>query len=70
MFIINCKNYDEIAGAKITKLVDIAGNVAEKYGIKIALANDAVFRYFGLIPLQIRPSCCGPEDIRAYPAKK
>jgi triosephosphate isomerase (TIM) len=38
LFIINCKNYDEVSGEKITKLVKIAKKVSKKYGIKIAVA--------------------------------
>jgi len=38
LFIINCKNYDEISGKEITRLVKIAQSVSKKYGIKIAVA--------------------------------
>ena len=38
MFIINCKNYEEIAGEKIIKLAKIAEKIAKKYKIKIAIA--------------------------------
>ena len=38
MFIINCKNYDEISGKEITRLVKIAQSMSKKYGIKIAIA--------------------------------
>ncbi|HXV65970.1 MAG TPA: triose-phosphate isomerase [Nitrosopumilaceae archaeon] len=38
MFIINCKNYDEVSGEKITKLVKTAKKISQKYGIKIAVA--------------------------------
>ena len=38
MFIINCKNYEEIAGDKIIKFVKIAEKVSKKYKIKIAVA--------------------------------
>lgn len=38
MFIINYKNYDEIAGKKAVKLAQIAAKVARKYRIKIAVA--------------------------------
>ena len=38
MFIINCKNYDEISGEKITKLLKTVSKVSKKYGIKIAVA--------------------------------
>lgn len=38
MFIINCKNYDEVSGEKITKLIKIAKKVSKKYGVKIAVA--------------------------------
>jgi len=38
MFIINCKNYEEIAGEKLTKLVKVASKIAKKYKIKIVIA--------------------------------
>jgi triosephosphate isomerase len=38
MFIINCKNYDEIAGNKIIKIAKIAEKVSKKYKIPIAIA--------------------------------
>jgi len=38
MFVINCKNYEEIAGDKIVKFVKIVEKVSKKYGIKIAVA--------------------------------
>ncbi len=38
MFIINCKNYEEIAGEKIIKFVKIAEKISKKYKIKIAVA--------------------------------
>ena len=38
MFIINCKNYEEIAGDKIIQLVKIAEKISKKYKIKIAIA--------------------------------
>jgi len=38
LFIINCKNYDEISGKEITRLVKIAQSVSKKYGINIAVA--------------------------------
>jgi len=38
LFIINCKNYDEISGEKIIKLVKAARKISKKYGIKIAVA--------------------------------
>lgn len=38
MFIINCKNYEEISGDKIIKFVKTAERVAKKYKIKIAIA--------------------------------
>ncbi|HUU47644.1 MAG TPA: triose-phosphate isomerase [Nitrosopumilaceae archaeon] len=37
MFIINCKNYEEIAGDKIIKLVKIAEKISKKHKIKIAI---------------------------------
>ena len=38
MFIINCKNYAEIAGDNILKFVKIAQSVSKKYNVKIAVA--------------------------------
>jgi triosephosphate isomerase len=38
MFIINCKNYEEIAGNKIIELVKIAEKISKKYKVKIAIA--------------------------------
>jgi len=38
LFIINCKNYEEIAGEKLIKLVKVASKVAKKYKIKIVIA--------------------------------
>ena len=38
MFIINCKNYNEIAGEKINKLASIAEKISKKHKIQIALA--------------------------------
>jgi triosephosphate isomerase len=38
MFIINCKNYEEVAGNKIIEFVKIAEKIAKKYKIKIAVA--------------------------------
>ena len=38
MFIINCKNYEEIAGDKIVKFVKIAEKISKRYKIKIAVA--------------------------------
>ena len=38
MFIINCKNYEEITGDKILKLAKITEKISKKYKIKIALA--------------------------------
>jgi len=38
MFIINCKNYEEISGAKVVKLAKIIERISKKYKIKIALA--------------------------------
>jgi len=35
MFIINCKNYEEIAGEKIIKLAKIAEKISKKYKIKL-----------------------------------
>ena len=38
MFIINCKNYEEISGDKIVKFVKTAEKVAKKFKVKIAIA--------------------------------
>ncbi len=38
MFIINCKNYEEVSGPKILKFVKIAEKVSRKYKVKIAIA--------------------------------
>jgi len=38
VFIINCKNYEEISGDKILKFVKIAEKVSKKYKVKIAIA--------------------------------
>jgi len=37
LFIINCKNYEEIAGDKVVKLAKIIEKISKKYKIKIAL---------------------------------
>jgi triosephosphate isomerase (TIM) len=37
LFIINFKNYDEIAGAKTIRLAKIAAKIAKKYKLKIAV---------------------------------
>jgi len=38
MFIINCKNYNEIAGVKIIKLAKVSEKISKKYKIPIAIA--------------------------------
>ena len=38
MFIINCKNYEEISGDKIKKIIKIAEQVSKKYKVKIAIS--------------------------------
>jgi len=38
LFIINCKNYEEIAGSKIDKFVKTAEKISKKYKVKIAIA--------------------------------
>ncbi len=38
MFIINCKNYEEIAGPKIDKFIKTAEKISKKYKVKIAIA--------------------------------
>lgn len=37
MFVINCKNYEEISGEKITKFVKTAEKVSKKFKVKIAI---------------------------------
>lgn len=38
MFIINCKNYEEISGEQIVKFVKTAEKISKKFKIKIAIA--------------------------------
>jgi triosephosphate isomerase len=38
VFIINCKNYEEISGDKISEFVKIAEKISRKYRLKIAIA--------------------------------
>lgn len=38
MFIINCKNYEEISGERILKFVKTAEKISKKYKVKIAIA--------------------------------
>ena len=38
MFIINCKNYDEIAGEKIIKIAKTAEKISKRYKVPIAIA--------------------------------
>ncbi len=38
MFIINCKNYQEISGDKVLRLITAAENVSKKHKLKIAIA--------------------------------
>jgi triosephosphate isomerase len=38
MFVINCKNYEEISGDKIIKFIKIVEEVSKKYKIKIAVS--------------------------------
>ncbi len=38
MFVINCKNYEEIAGDEIIKFVKIAEKISKKYKVKIAIS--------------------------------
>jgi triosephosphate isomerase len=49
MFIINCKNYDEVSGEKIIKLAKISQRISKKYKIPIAIAPP-----HHLIPLIIK----------------
>ena len=38
MFVINCKNYEEVSGNKIIKFIKIAEQVSKKYKVKIAIS--------------------------------
>jgi len=38
LFIINCKNYEEVSGSQIIKFVKIAEKISKKYNVKIAVA--------------------------------
>ena len=38
MFVINCKNYEEVSGDKIIKFIKIAEQVSKKYKIEIAIS--------------------------------
>ena len=38
MFIINCKNYDEISGERVIKLAKISEKISRKYKIPIAIS--------------------------------
>ena len=38
MFIINCKNYEEVSGKKIRRLVKTVERVSKKYNVRIVLA--------------------------------
>ena len=38
MFVINCKNYQEISGKKIIKFVNITEKISNKFKVKIAIA--------------------------------
>lgn len=38
MFVINCKNYEEVSGGRIIELVKAAERIAEKYNKRIAVA--------------------------------
>jgi len=38
MFVINCKNYEEISGDKIIKFVKTAEKISKKFKVKIAIA--------------------------------
>ncbi len=38
MLVINCKNYMEVAGERITEFVKVAEKVSERYGVEIAVA--------------------------------
>ena len=69
MFVINCKNYEEIAGDKITKFIKTVEKVSKKYKIKIAVAPPqhlvgAVSKSspFGVV----RTSPCGQYQLRRH----
>ena len=38
MFVINCKNYEEISGEKIIKFVKTAEKISKKFKVKVAIA--------------------------------
>ncbi|MDH3313371.1 MAG: triose-phosphate isomerase [Nitrosopumilus sp.] len=38
MFVINCKNYEEVSGDKIIKFVKTAEKISKKYKVKIAIS--------------------------------
>jgi len=38
MFVINCKNYEEISGDKIIKFVKTAEKISKKYKVKVAIS--------------------------------
>ena len=38
MFVINCKNYEEVSGDKIIKFIKIAEQISKKYKVKIAIS--------------------------------
>ena len=38
MFVINCKNYEEVSGKKISRFVKTAEEISKKYKVKIAIA--------------------------------
>ena len=38
LFIINCKNYEEVSGSQISKFIKIAEKISKKYKVKIAIA--------------------------------
>jgi triosephosphate isomerase len=38
MFVINCKNYEEVSGDKIIKFIKIAEQVSKKYKVKISIS--------------------------------
>jgi len=38
LFVINCKNYEEVSGDRIVRFVKTAERVSKKYGVRIAIA--------------------------------
>jgi len=43
MFVINCKNYEEIAGDKIIRFIKSAEKMSKKYKVKISNITTTAF---------------------------